>query len=412
MDGVDRESDPQAGLSLPAWTYRDRGFFDAEIARIFRPSWQIVAHESDIPSPGDYRRLDYAGESVILIRGEDGQVRAFANSCRHRGALLLDAEAGCARRLTCPYHGWTYDSAGRLTGVPGRAGYAGLDVARHGLKPVEVEDFHGFLFVRLQDDGGLSVARMMAPHEREFALYRPRDLRALGRVTLRPRAVNWKIIGENYVDALHVPIAHPGLRRLMGESYRVQAGEHVDRAQGVIGERLSPALSERAYQQWLPRVAHLPADRQRTWVYMRLWPNIGFDIYPDQIDFMQWIPLSPTRTLIREIAYALPDARREMRAARYCNWRINRQVNAEDTALVNRVQAGMASDSFVSGPLSEAEPALRHFCTRIRRLIPEGRLPQAPPPGWHRLAGGRRAGKRRAHSRTDGAEARMAERIA
>lgn len=407
MDSLDGESDPQADRSLPGWTYGDRDFFEAEIARIFRPSWQIVAHDSDIPSPGDYRRLDYAGESVILIRGEDGHVRAFANSCRHRGARLLDAEAGCARRLTCPYHGWTYDSAGRLAGVPGHAGYAGLDMARHGLTPVEVEDFHGFLFVRLKDDGGPSVAQMMAPHAGELALYRPRELRALERVTLRPRAVNWKIIGENYVDALHVPVAHPGLRRLMGESYGVRAGAHADRAQGVIGERPSPALTERAYQQWLPRVPHLAPDRQRLWVYIKLWPNIGFDIYPDQIDFMQWIPLSPTRTLIREVPYALPDARREMRAARYCNWRINRQVNAEDTALIDRVQAGMASESFTSGPLSDEEPALRHFCARMRRVIPEARLPQAPPAGWHRLAG-----ERWAHSRTDGPTARMAEPIA
>ena len=165
MDGKNLESarDPDAAWSLPAWTYRDRAFFDAEVARIFRPSWQIVAHDSDIPRPGDYRRLDHVGESVIVIRGEDGVVRAFANLCRHRGARLIDAAAGCARRLTCPYHGWTYDSAGRLTGVPGRAGYVGIDPARHGLAPVELEDFHGFLFVRLEDDGGPSVAQMMRP---------------------------------------------------------------------------------------------------------------------------------------------------------------------------------------------------------------------------------------------------------
>ena len=377
MDGIDGERGAPHAWSLPAWTYRDRAFFDAEVARIFRPSWQIVAHDSDIPRPGDYRRLDHVGESVIVIRGEDGVVRAFANLCRHRGARLIDAAAGCARRLTCPYHGWTYDGAGRLTGVPGRAGYVGIDPARHGLAPVELEDFHGFLFVRLEDDGGPSVAQMMAPHAAEFALYRPRELRAMGRVTLRPRAVNWKIVGENYVDALHVPVAHPGLKRLMGDSYRVRAGEHVDRMEGMIRHAPSPALSERAYQHWLPDVPHLSAARQRLWVYLKLWPNIGFDIYPDQIDFMQWLPLSPGRTLIREIAYALPDTRREMKAARYCNWRINRQVNREDSALLERVQAGMQSRHFTAGPLSEEEPALRHFCARMRRLMPEaprGRL--------------------------------------
>jgi phenylpropionate dioxygenase-like ring-hydroxylating dioxygenase large terminal subunit len=118
------------------------------------------------------------------------------------------------------------------------------------------------------------------------------------------------------------------------------------------------------------------------WTYYKLWPNFAFDIYPDQVDFMAWMPVSPTQTLIREISYALPDDRREMKAARYLNWRINRQVNAEDTDLVGRVQAGMASQSFTVGPLARQEVALRRFNTRVRALIPQARLHHAPPPGW------------------------------
>jgi len=144
--------------------------------------------------------------------------------------------------------------------------------------------------------------------------------------------------------------------------------------------------SERAYQRLLPAVPHLPAERQRGWLYFKLWPNVAFDIYPDQIDFMQFLPISPTETLIREIGYAIPDDRREIRAARYLNWRINRQVNAEDTILIARVQAGMQSASFSVGPLSEEEVCLRNFCRKTRALIPEARLHQAPPPGWSQRA--------------------------
>ena len=90
----------------------------------------------------------------------------------------------------------------------------------------------------------------------------------------------------------------------------------------------------RAYLKFLPEVDHLPQDRRRHWVYLKLWPNLAFDIYPDQIDFMQFVPLSATRTMLREISYALPDARREMRASRYLNWRINRIVNVEDKDLI------------------------------------------------------------------------------
>jgi phenylpropionate dioxygenase-like ring-hydroxylating dioxygenase large terminal subunit len=129
------------------------------------------------------------------------------------------------------------------------------------------------------------------------------------------------------------------------------------------------------------RRAHLPAGRKRLWTYFKLWPNQAFDIYPDQVDFMQFIPVSPTETMIREIAYALPDERREAKAARYLNWRINRQVNAEDTELVARVQQGMASRTFTAGPLASSEVSLRSFGRKMRALIPQARLPR-PPEGW------------------------------
>lgn len=379
------EDDPDAGWSLPAWTYTDPEFFTVELRRIFRPSWQIVAHESDIPWPGDFQRLDYLGESVIVMRGDDDGIRAFTNLCRHRGARIVDSFAGCARKLVCPYHGWTYDSSGRLTGVPGKEHYDAFAMAEHGLAPVEIERFHGFLFVRLEDDGGPSVAAMLRPYVDEIASYRFSDLRALGRVTLRPRPVNWKIIGDNYSDSLHIAVAHPGLKRLMARYY-VEASDHADKMWGPIADRPSANLSERAYQHFLPPVPHLPRERQRLWTYFKLWPNIAFDIYPDQMDFMQWLPLSPTQTLIREIPYALPDERRTMKAARYLNWRINRQVNAEDTALIARVQAGMTSESFTAGPLSRDEVALRRFGQRMRTLIPQARLHRPPPAGWSRAA--------------------------
>jgi phenylpropionate dioxygenase-like ring-hydroxylating dioxygenase large terminal subunit len=111
---------------------------------------------------------------------------------------------------------------------------------------------------------------------------------------------------------------------------------------------------------------------------------MAFDVYPDQVDFMQFFPISPTETLIREIAYVLPDDRREMRAARYLNWRINRMVSLEDKALIERVQAGMSSRSYTVGPLAETEVCLRSFGRRIRALIPESRLERAPAPGWAR----------------------------
>lgn len=369
--------DAQAGESLPGWVYHDPDFFRIEMARVIRPSWQIVCHVSDIAGAGDWHSLELLGESVIVIRGDDECLHAFHNVCRHRASRLVTGNSGCARRLVCPYHGWAYAPDGRLTGVPNRADYAGLDMASLGLKPVACEVWQGFVFIRLEGDGP-GVAEMMAPYAAMIAPYRFADLRAIGRVTLRPRAVNWKTIADNYSDALHIPVAHPGLTRLFSRSYGIEAADHVDRMWGDLVERPSANLSERAYQHFLPAADHLPEAQRRQWLYFKLWPNVAFDIYPDQVDFMQFIPVSPTQTLIREIAYALPDDRRAMKAARYLNWRINRQVNAEDTALITGVQAGMESPSYTPGPLGESEICLRSFAQKLRAIIPEARLPHKP----------------------------------
>ena len=378
---ADPAADPLDGQSLPGWLYHDADFFAAEQRAFLRAAPQVVCHEGEIAAPGNWRTLEYIGESVIVIRGDDGQVRAFANVCRHRGSRLVDGEAGCSARLTCPYHAWTYGKDGRLIGVPQRAEYPGLDPSTRGLVPVALETWHGFLFVTLEP-GAPSVGEMMAPHETEVAPYRFEELRPIGRLTLRPRELNWKTIADNYSDGLHIPVGHPGLTRLFGRGYRIEADAHVDRMEGDLVEGESANLSERAYQRFLPEAEHLPASHRRKWLYFKLFPNVAFDIYPDQVDFMQFLPISATQTVIREISYALPDARREMRAARFLNWRINRRVNAEDTELIARVQAGMGSPSYVAGPLGTSEVCLRSFAQKLRQLVPEARLDRPPSRGW------------------------------
>jgi phenylpropionate dioxygenase-like ring-hydroxylating dioxygenase large terminal subunit len=371
-------------FSLPAWTYTDSEFLALERERIFRPSWQVICHVSEIPNPGNYQCFDFIGEMLFAMRGNDGIVRAFHNVCRHRAARLLDGPRGsCARRIVCPYHAWSYDFEGRLASVGDRSAFPHLDIGRESLTPIETEIYAGFVFARLVP-GGPGVAEMIAPYADEIATHQFDKLEPIGRVTLRPRGVNWKNVGDNYSDALHIPIAHPGLTRLFGASYRVESHEWVDRMVGDLSDKPSRNWAERAYQKYLPDSPNLDAGKRRSWVYFRLWPNFAFDIYPDQVDIMQWIPVSPTQTLIREIGYARPDSRREMRAARYLNWRINRQVNEEDRVLIGRVQSGMASGSYQVGPLAQGEVALRSFCRRMRVLIPECNDAAPPAAGWSR----------------------------
>jgi phenylpropionate dioxygenase-like ring-hydroxylating dioxygenase large terminal subunit len=308
-------------------------------------------------------------------------VRGFHNVCRHRASRILDGSRGnCGHRMVCPYHAWSYRLDGALQPPPRWQGFEDLDLGRHGLAPLELEVFLGFVFVRLEP-GLPSVAEMMGPYAAELAPYRFEDLVPQGRVTLRPRAVNWKNVGDNYADGLHITVGHPGLARLFGQGYQIEAQPWVDKMSGALQAAPSANWSERRYQALLPEQAHLPPERRRLWAYYKLWPNLAFDVYPDQIDFMQFIPVSATQTLSREIAYVRPDPSRAMRAARYLNWRINRRVSLEDKALIERVQEGMGGSSYVSGPLSRHEVCLRSFAQKLKRFIPEAALDQ-PPAAW------------------------------
>ena len=381
-------ADPDADWSLPGWLYTDPEYHALEMARVIRPSWQIICHQNDLPEPGDWRSIDYLGESVVAVRGDDREIRAFANVCRHRAMRLVEGHAGCAKKLVCPYHAWAYELDGRLSGVPMRRDYPALQLEENGLARVDLEIWRGFVFVRLEDQGGPSVAAMMAPYDAQIAPYRFEEMERLSDVRLRPRQVNWKNVGDNYSDNLHIPVAHDGLSRLFGKSYAIEAEPWVDKMSGYVVDRPSDNPWERFYQAHLPQMDHLPEANQRLWLYFKLWPNIAFDIYADQIDFMQWLPTGPVTCVLREMAYALPDRytppgkQREMKLVRYANWRINRVVNAEDTWLIERVQQGMASNSYTAGPIGASEVCLRSFASKIRRLIPEARLHRPPPPGW------------------------------
>jgi phenylpropionate dioxygenase-like ring-hydroxylating dioxygenase large terminal subunit len=368
--------------SLPAWLYHDRDFFEAERQHLFARTWHLVCHVNDLPKAGDYYTLDMLGEKFVSLRGADGKVRSFHNVCRHRASRLADGDSGnCGHRLVCPYHAWSYDLDGSLRSIPPWQNFEDLDKSRHGLVPLEQEIWRGFVFVRMES-ALPSVAEMMSPYESEIEPHGFETLMPQGRVTLRPRAVNWKNVADNYGDGLHIPVAHPGLTRLFGNTYALDAKPWVDKMDATVTTRPSSNWVERSYQALLDHFDHLPENRRRVWSYYRLWPNVAFDVYPDQIDFMQFLPVSPTTCLIREIAYVRPDTRREVKAARYLNWRINRQVNAEDTVLIARVQAGMESGSYVSGPLSKSEVCLSAFARRMREAIPPSAF---VPPGRQQM---------------------------
>lgn len=360
--------------SLPAWVYSDGDFFELERHHIFMKTWQLVCHVSNIPEPGDYYTFDLLGDRVFAIRGEDGEVRCFHNVCRHRATRLLKGESGSVKRIKCPYHAWGYDLEGNLKNVPFERDFLGFRKEDHGLKAVEMEIWNGFIFIRFGGDGP-SVEQIFSPYTKDIEPYRLEEVQPMGRIMLRPRDANWKTVVDNYVDALHIEVAHPGLTGLFGNTYSLEVKDGVQKLWGDIVPTNKETLSVKMYKKYLPE------ECARRWEYFRLWPNLAFDLYPDQMDFMQMLPLSPTTMLIREISYALPDEHREMKACRYLNWRINREVNAEDYGLIKGVEEGMASSSYTSGRFASREICLIDAAEQMRKVIPIAAREHKPAPG-------------------------------
>lgn len=365
--------------SLPSWLYQNSEFLELEKEHIFADSWQIVCHVCDIPNAGDYQTLDLLGERLFAIRQADGSVRAFHNVCRHRAARLLDGSSGnCPGRIVCPYHAWAYEPSGELAWVPFREEYEEFDDRSHGLAEVECELYLGFVFIRLES-GEQSVAQMMAPLTDELGLYQTENLQPLTGLTVREVNCNWKNGTDNYVDALHVRVAHPGLNSLLNKTYTLAyLGDGVHRLHGRVEDVIGQSDLALRYQQRLPDVDFLPETHKRLWLYYMVWPNLAFNLYPDQVEFMQFIPVTATTTQIRFGTYALEDSRDAMREARDINIRLNEDVGTEDTDLIERVQAGMSSRSYVRGPLGKNELCLRGFAERLRVRLPVSRETDAP----------------------------------
>ena len=368
--------------SLPGWTYTSDEFFELEKKKLFLENWQLVCHVSNIPRTGDYFTFELFDQRIFAIRGKDSNVRIFHNVCSHRATKLLDEVSGnCSSKIICPYHAWAYDLEGNLTKVPYEDQFIDLQKSTLNLKSVEMEVFQGFIFARIAQSNGPSVADQFQPYLEELKPYRLEEMEPLGRITMRPREVNWKQIADNYVDALHIPVAHPGLSAMVGKSYGVEVSPNngfIHKMWGDGRKIRKNNLSNRLYDKFLPNMEHLDSNKQRYWLYYRLWPNLAFDIYPEQMDFMQFIPINSSSTMIREISYALPDSRREVKAARYLNWRINRQVNNEDTKLINFVQEGMNTGKFKSGPLAKSEVCLIDSANKIREAIPVSKFEDQP----------------------------------
>lgn len=366
---------------LPGWCYHSPALLQLEQEDLFKTHWQIACHVSDIPDPGSFITFDLCGERAIVLRGDDGGVKAFHNICRHRGSRLVAEDRGvCRNAMICPFHGWVYNLDGTLRGPARPDSYPPLDGRAFALRTVEHEVWNGLVFLRFKPGPQPSVRELLGRFEDEAAAYRIPDHVPAEDIWTEETPVNWKSIRDVDNEGYHVAMAHPALQDLYGAAYLDEPYiDGVSRSEGVFTPSPGRRWAVRAYKQMSKPQPHLPEHLHRAWVYYGLFPNAVIAVTPETTQFYQEFPISTDRSLLRGGAYRNPDEDRQQRAARYLASRIDRETVEEDIQLTIWSNEAMASEFFEGFYLSDLEYGVRTHHDHLRAVLPVYTEETAPP---------------------------------
>jgi Rieske 2Fe-2S family protein len=362
---------------LPPEAYVDPAVFEWELAHLFGSGWVCVGREEDAPRAGDAFTATVAGQSVLVVRGEDDGIRAFHNVCQHRGTrLVVDDRTSLPGRIICPYHSWTYGLDGRLRAAQHMEEARGFDRSSFGLRPVRTGSVHGWLFVALgEDPEPLGVHLGTLPDR--IARFRGVELRRGGRRDYVVRA-NWKLLSENYQECYHCPTIHPELIRVT--PYR--SGERMERSLGPwLGGpmELAPGCSTMSISGTTDRlpIPGLDETDRRSVYYYTVLPNLWLSLHPDYVMAHTIWPLEADRTRIVCDWYFHPVASEAEGfdpgdAIEF--WDL---VNGQDWAACERVQMGIGSGGFAGGRFSDLEATIHLMDAILARSYLEGGLVRA-----------------------------------
>ncbi len=371
------EAGRQGDNGLPNAVYTSPEFMHWERDHLFAPGWFAIGFGADVATPGDMRRVDALGQSMLVVRDRSNALRVFHNVCRHRGRRLLDEDCRHAAAIRCPYHAWTYALDGTLRGTPhvGGAGVhevAGFDKNPYSLFTIRSHVWRDIVFINL-DGNAPPFETFIAPVEARLA----RLWGDGGAESLQPAAdgflemevvSNWKLAVENYLEAYHLPVVHPGLNSYSPLANHYAYHDGADYAgQGVTSYRPNFLAG--------PAVPTLPTwnvDQLHTAEYPALYPNTLLGVQNDHFFVMILLPLACDRTLERVELQFVGEAAsatdyRKTRLSILEGWR---SVFAEDVSAVEGMQAGRYSPAFDGGvftPLQDA--ATRHFHRWFARRV-------------------------------------------
>jgi choline monooxygenase len=336
---------PSGQAILPAAAYTDQAVFDREQDRVFASGWSWAGFEHWVSAPGAVHPIRVGGRPLLMIRGDDDEIRVFHNSCRHRGMALTEEPIQVRKRIQCAYHCWAYNLDGELAAAPyfrrERKGVVDPDVReRLGLLPVRSHRWAGMVFVDLRSEGEdfsdaiaplterwdhVDFSRLHLAEEREFDI-----------------GVNWKLVVENFLDFYHLPFIHPQVGPV-SSSLDV---DDVMLGDGIMGGTYPRGAVGKAQktEDSLPFLGDVPADRVAGQDIFCVFPNALLFLEADWFQVIGFEPTSPTRTVEHMAIFVDSSAAGEdFGAARKKLSQVLFDVNEQDLPILYKLQEGRRS---------------------------------------------------------------------
>ncbi len=366
---------------LPPAAYTDPAVFEWERRRFFGEGWLCAGFSQRLASPGDQRAESLGTGGVLLVRGDDGVLRAFANFCRHRGHELLPCGSATNQRaIICPYHAWAYSLKGEVRAAAGLKGQPGFEPAEWGLVQLPVTEWHGLIFV---DGSGTAepLADQLADLQEHVAPYE------MGRLVIAGQhdydaAANWKTLTENYHECYHCPSIHPELCRVSPPA----SGANHDAHGAWVGGTMT--LRDGMTTMSLDGISHgvalrgLGESALRTVFYVNVFPNILLSLHPDYVMVHRLLPLAADRTLIECTWWFAPEAAAAPGFDPGYAMDFWDLTNRQDWGACESVQRAQSSPHALPGPLAPAEEAVYQYVTMIARGYLGQPIRNAGLPAW------------------------------
>lgn len=349
-----RQEPIERASTIPASWYIHPGILRLEREVLFSDFWQLAAHDSQIPDPGDVHHFEAAGNPLLLLRDGGEGVRSFYNVCRHRGGPV-DVKKGTTSVLQCRYHGWAYRLDGSLRGVPQFNKVDLFDKKDFGLVPVERDDWQGLHFVRLNEGGpdSPSLEKLLEGISYRIAPITLDDFKYYDthRYVI---ACNWKVYVDNFLEGYHIPIVHPELAKLL--DYREYVTEN-DRWHSL---QHSPFREgENLYG----------AEGGQAWYYF-VFPNMMLNILPNRLQTNVVRPLSAETTEVAFHYFYTNTESPEMKKMIENDIAYSEKIQQEDIEICELVQRGLGSRAYHKGRFSvQREQGVYHFQGLLREMF-------------------------------------------